>query len=193
MMNIVEIDDDWNSIITIAYSKKEGPLKNNEIVKEKNRELTLKFAAKQIGLNLQDSKYEIIKGEGGKIKDKEGKIIASASISYSDNFCFVAIAQKEYSIGIDVENADRIIEKEIYNYILNNFEIKGKNRPNDFITTWNIVEAVTKCLGHGLQNTKNIEFIEKNLCKFKGARFSVKNYEKQISSQKFKIAIAKKC
>ena len=35
MMNIVEIDDDWNSIITIAYSKKEGPLKNNEIVKEK--------------------------------------------------------------------------------------------------------------------------------------------------------------
>ena len=190
--NIIDLNDKDFSKMIIAYSKTEGEFRKNKKLKKTNGELALKNAAKHLGINLKETTYEIINQKGGKIKNKKGEIIASASISHSDNFSFAAIGPKEDLIGLDVENSNSIIEEDLFNYIKSNFEIKVNEKTENLLQIWNKIEAVIKCVGHGLQDAKKIKFMKNNLCEFKSFIFLVKNYEIQMASEKFSIAIAKK-
>lgn len=114
-----------------------------------------------IEIKIDPSSVEVCREEKGKPYAVVDGTILQLSFSHSAQIVMCALSQK-YRIGIDIESADRKINKKTIGRILSEKEWKVIGYENP-IKLWTIKEAALKCSGVGLQsNIKDLKITKRN-------------------------------
>jgi|TARA_B110000914_G_C15452346_1_gene441565 phosphopantetheinyl transferase (holo-ACP synthase) len=189
--NLVGETKDMDNI-HIAYSNILQFRNENEewkISQFNNGRSALYAAAKSFGINMEQHSFIVVKNDGGKVVDKSGNIIASASISHTKEYSFAIIMNKKYSIGLDVEKSNRYVGNEVLRYITKD-EHKGHIQ-DGLLTYWIKKEAISKATGFGLNVAKDILREEGSEWSFNEERYQAVHWEEEIQGNRFSIAFAK--
>ena len=194
MVNLSIIGWDEPNMYLAYASMNKGENHNSKKIQFKNGRKALSNAAQAYGINMKKHTFEIIKKEGGKIVDSNGNFIASASISHSKPYSFAVIAPQNDSIGIDVEQSNRIVGKEVLRYIDTTIgSVQEHKFSNDeLLTIWTQKEAIVKATGHGLPIAKKIYYSNNNIWNFENSIYSTVHWKVDLEKKSFSIALAKK-
>jgi len=194
MVNLSIIGWDEPNMYLAYSSMNKDKNHNSKKIQFKNGRKALSNAAQAYGINMKKYTFEIIKNEGGKVVDSDGKFIASASISHSKSYSFAIIGPQNYSIGIDVEESNRLVGKEVLRYIdatIGSVQ-EQKISNEELITIWTQKEAIVKATGYGLSIAKNIYYNNNKKWIFEHSSYSTVHWKFDLEKNSFSIALAKK-
>ena len=153
----------------------------------------LAIASLAYGLNPEETVFEIVNDMGGKLMGTCGNALASASIAHTDNIALAVVGSEDFSIGIDVEYANRIVGPDVLRYISSEGELETSSGPAsnaEMLAVWTKKEAITKAIGYGLVVAKEIRPIDHTSWLWNSRIFTVVNWNFEHNIRSYNISLA---
>ncbi|MEO2121158.1 MAG: 4'-phosphopantetheinyl transferase superfamily protein, partial [Candidatus Poseidoniia archaeon] len=153
----------------------------------------LAIASLAYGLDCKKIVFKIVNEDGGKLIGTCGNALASASIAHTDSIALAVVGSEGFSIGIDVEDANRIVGPDVLRYIASEGELAtSSSLPSnaEMLAVWTKKEAITKATGYGLVVAKEIQPIDRTSWSWKSRIFTVVNWNFEYNIRSYNISLA---
>jgi phosphopantetheinyl transferase len=178
----------WVSVIDEHYSSRAWRTAQHSAGRK-----ALAIASLAYGLDSEVTAFEIVNDLGGKLIGTCGNALASASIAHTDSIALAVVGSEGFSIGIDVEDANRIVGPDVLRYIASEGELAISSSPPsnaEMLAVWTKKEAITKATGYGLVVAKEIIPIDRTSWSWKSRIFTVVNWNFEYNIRSYNISLA---
>ena len=178
----------WVSVIDEHYSSRAWRKAQHSAGRK-----ALAIASLAYGLDSEDTAFEILNDVGGKLIDTCGNALASASIAHTDSIALAVVGSEGFSIGIDVEDTNRIVGPDVLRYITSEGELATSSdhlSNAEMLAVWTKKEAIAKATGYGLVVAKEILPIDRTSWSWKSRIFTVVNWNFEYNIRSYNISLA---
>jgi len=145
------------------------------------------------GLDSEDAVFKIVDEVGGKLIDAWGETLASASIAHTGNIALAVVGPRRFSLGIDVEHANRIVGPDVLRLVSSEDELATFTdlaSDAEMLAVWTKKEAVGKATGHGLAVAKETFPIDNESWSWNSRIFSVISWNAVLDIRSYNISLA---